>query len=154
MKRQTKRRTLLVIATICGLINNYYSAFAQKPTNIEQKELFRHWVEYSSVEGNLDYALKNDTIVYIPKNSSLTADLPMHKKYSGIEFSESGTIKFHVWNKCGTGNPPDFYIGTWKLTNEENQIILTTFRGQDNANPTVYNLFFLSSDKLILIRKE
>jgi hypothetical protein len=153
MKRQTNRQPLLVIIIICGLFN-YYGAFAQKTTNIEDKELFRHWVEYSSAEDKLDNVSKNDTIVYIPKNSLLTADLPMGKKYSGIEFSESGTIIYHVWNKCGTGNPPDFYLGTWKRTNVESQIILTTYREQDGTNPTEYILFFLSSDKLILIRKK
>ena len=153
MKRQTNRKSFLIITIICGLFN-YYGAFAQNTTNIEDKELFRHWVEYSSSEGKLGNVSRNDTIVYIPVNSSLTADLPMNKIYSGIEFSESGTIKYHVWWKCGNDNSPRFYLGTWKRTNLGNQIILTINRKQDYTNSTEYILFFLSSDKLILIRKK
>lgn len=103
--------------------------------------------EYSSPN------VKRDTLTFVPYQSPLTNDLHPSLKHSGIRFEKNSVYFQHVWNKCGTDNPPDFYEGTWSLDTLDNDIVIKTTVGKRiDGN---YLLHYLSEDKMILvIRKE
>lgn len=149
------RNTFLFIILIGGLSNNY-KAYSQNETTYDSKELYKHWVKYKSSEfnptQNKDSVIYQDTVVYIPYNSRLTDDLSPNWKYQGTEFGESGSLTEHIWNWCGTGNPPNFYLGSWKIKIDKNQPILTITSGLSQTDREYY-LYFLNADKLILVYK-
>lgn len=61
---------------------------------------------------------------FITASSQLIEDLPYHLKYGGLTFKKNGVLIEHIWNKCGTGNPPDFRQSHWEITNVENGELL------------------------------
>lgn len=93
-----------------------------------------------------------DTLSFIRQDSPLTEDLPYHLKYAGLTFQQNGILIEHVWNKCGTGNPPDHYKANWEIINQtEGQILrIENSRKWDGE----YIVATLEKQNLQLIRKK
>jgi hypothetical protein len=64
---------------------------------------------------------------FITKDSSRTEELPAHLIYGGLTFKNDGVLIEHVWNWCGTGNPPSFHEAQWTVNSEGEQEVLTIF---------------------------
>lgn len=135
------------ILIFCALIN-FTIAYSQK---VDINKIYGRWV-VNSKDPNINiFSNEQDTIEYIPFKSDLANDLHPALKYGGIRFEENGVFYKHVWNKCGTGNPPDFYEGTWELKDDEagpKVIIKTT--GQEAK----FTIHYLDNDKLVLVARK
>ena len=143
-----KRNIILLFSILTfGLLDNS-DLSAQDAMNLNPKELIGHWVLYYNLPHV--YPPKQDTLEYVPFNSPLTEDLHPALKYGGIQFKDNGFFLQHVFIKCGTGNPPDSFDGSWKIIKENDKLILSI---KINERPREYYIHFLSSDKLILINK-
>lgn len=138
---------LLFLILTFGLLNNS-DLSAQDTIKLNPKELIGHWVLYYKIQHV--YPPKQDTLEYVPFNSPLTEDLHPALKYGGIQFKNNGLFLQHVFNKCGTGNPPDSFDGSWTIIKDNDKLILSI---KINERSREYYIYFLSVDKLILINK-
>jgi hypothetical protein len=89
---------------------------------------------------------------FVPQESSLTEELPYHLKYGGLTFKENGVLIEHIWNKCGTGNPPNSYESKWEISTEERGDILVISNSSKWEGK--YLVKNLDSKKLNLLRLE
>lgn len=140
-----ERFGLLIILTFIFLDNSPISA--QEVPEFNPKELIGNWV--LNLADINEVSKHQDTLEYIPYNSPLVKNIFF--KYSGIQFENNGVFFQHVFIKCGTGNTlPEFYNGSWTIILDNNNVKLLT---RVNNHSTEYYIYFLSSDKLILIKK-
>jgi hypothetical protein len=115
--------------------------------DVEVDKLFdKRWVRNSDngdVESTLDFEL-------ITANSLKTESLPMHIKFAGITFEKDGTFIEHVWNKCGTGNPPDHFKSNFQIIELGSHITIkiTNSRHWDGE----YKLLYLTEGRLRMKR--
>jgi len=96
-------------------------------------------------------SLKNEEeLNFIHHNSFLSEELPRHLKYGGLTFKKDGILIEHVWNRCGTGNPPNHYKSNWEFINNSDVSILRIYNNQKWAGE-----YFVSIENktLTLIRK-
>ena len=142
-----RNEILLFIILTFGLLNNS-DLFAQDSINFNPKELIGHWVLYHDIPHV--YPHKQDTLEYVPFSSPLTKDLHPALKYGGIQFKNNGLFVQHVFQKCGTGNPPDSFDGSWTIIKYNDKLILSI---KINERSREYYIYFLSKEKLILINK-
>jgi hypothetical protein len=115
----------------------------------EYKELFRHWIQYS---GDANKTYNKDTLEFIPHNSAIVDNLPLHIKYSGTTYQENHIVTYQHWRKCGNETPSDETSKTiWTIAKVDDKTILTIV--SENRKQEYY-ITFLNADKLILINKK
>ena len=89
---------------------------------------------------------------FVTVDSPITEGLHMQFRYGGLTFKPNGLLIVHVWNKCGTGNPPNHYDAHWELiTNTENTVLVISDTHQWEGK---YFVQFVSPDLLKLSRIE
>ncbi|WP_417609070.1 hypothetical protein [Owenweeksia hongkongensis] len=62
-----------------------------------------------------------DFVIY---NTPQAKDLPYQFQFAGLILKKNGTLLEYVWNKCGTGNPPDFYEAEYQIEKIENEVTI------------------------------
>jgi hypothetical protein len=130
-----------------GLVN-FTIVYSQQT---DTSKIYGRWV-LNSKDPNLNILVHGqDTLEYIPFNSNLTNKLHPALKHAGIRFEENGSFYMHVWNKCGTGNPPDFYEGIGALLEDKNESVITI--KLDNQMKK-FIIYYLSKDKLVLVDRK
>jgi hypothetical protein len=107
-----KNKILLSLLLTFGLLN-ISDLSAQDSIKFNPTELIGHRILYYKKPHV--YPPKQDTLEYVPFNSPLTENLHPALRYGGIQFKYNGLFLQHVFIKCGTGNPPDFFNGSWKI---------------------------------------
>ena len=96
------------VITLLALLTS--SSFAQDKINSDEL-IGTRWVLFHD-DPNVQ-AEELDTLIFYPYKSSKTDSLHPAIKYAGISFESNGVFIEHIWNKCGTGNPPDHYMAEW-----------------------------------------
>ena len=134
---------IIFCSTIFFTTINIYS---QEKTDFDTNFIIGEWVLNSK---NLN--IKQDTLEYIPYNSPLTTELHPVLKYGGIRFEWNGVFVQHIFQKCGTGNPPASFKGNWTISTEKETHLLTTIVYDDKIIKKMYYIYSISADRLILI---
>jgi len=105
------------------LISLQISNVICQENNFEKHLINKRWIlneEHNS--GSYDDLV---SLQFIPFDSPSKEKLPRHLRYAGLTFKENGVLIEHVWNKCGTGNPPNYYEAKWSIKPDSEDKILT-----------------------------
>jgi hypothetical protein len=131
------------------LIIAFFSTTSEWTKEINIDHLFEERWVINAYGGNINEFEDFDLINY---NSPEREDLPDHLKYAGITFQRDGTFIEHVWNKCGTGNPPDHFKAEFKIhkSGQESTIKISKSIKWDGE----YVIVALTNDSLKLKRKK
>ena len=131
------------LLSIC-LISLIHLSFSQKLEKIKLTDFIEiRWVLNNKTNAG---PVKNDKkLIFINHNSPLVKELPYHLKYGGLTFEKDDILIEHVWNKCGTGNPPNHYKSNWEfIKNSEVQILRIYNSRKWNGE------YFISIDRNVL----
>ena len=123
------------------------SIIAIPETDVDIEKLYTtRWLW--NTEGG--YIHQSDSFDFVTFNSPKADSLDLQFKYGGLVFEKDSTLKEYVWNKCGTGNPPDYYEAKFEIERNEGQWIIniTNSRWWDGK----FKLEAVSETNLKLIR--
>lgn len=136
------------LLSIC-LISLLHLSFIQKLEKIELDSFTQiRWVLNDKT--NAGPVKNEEKLIFIHDGSPLTEELPLHLKYGGLTFKKEGILIEHIWNKCGTGNPPNHYKSNWEFISNSDSPILRIYNSRRWAGE-----YFISIEDniLTLIRK-
>lgn len=112
---------------------------AQDISSLESK-ILGHWVVYK------DFGA--DSVLYVPFNSDLSADIIQYEKYGGITFEKGNVCLHHRWKKCGNDSGTDHYKGEWMLQKINDSYLLGI--NKEAGEIKKYILLQVTSNKLVL----